>query len=96
MQPTAVAWCVRVIRRSSCGVCGSFDDRRPSSLHTTIVVPTKIAWSVPSLRVQLILAATAKNHMPLGIKFSLVHFALVKFTKHQFACIINNFFFKCI
>ena len=28
MQPTAVAWCVRVIRRSSRGVCGSFDDRR--------------------------------------------------------------------
>ena len=28
VQPTAVAWCVRVIRRSSRGVCGSFDDRR--------------------------------------------------------------------
>ena len=28
VQPTAVAWCVRVIRRSSHGVCGSFNDRR--------------------------------------------------------------------
>ena len=50
VQPTAVAWCVRVIQRSSRGVCGSFDDRRPSSLQTTIVVPTKIAWCVPSCR----------------------------------------------
>ena len=50
MQPTAVAWCVRVTRRSSRGVCESFDDRRPSSLQTTIVVPTKIAWCVPSFR----------------------------------------------
>ena len=29
---------------------GSFDDRRPSSLRTTIVVPTKIAWCAPSFR----------------------------------------------
>ena len=35
-------------RRPSRGVCGSFDDRRPSSQQTTIVVPTKIAWCVPS------------------------------------------------
>ena len=27
---------------------GSFDDRRPSSLRTTNVVPTKIAWCAPS------------------------------------------------
>ena len=39
-----------VIRRSSHGVCGSFDDRRPSSPQTTIVVPTKVAWCVPSLK----------------------------------------------
>ena len=36
-QPMAVAWCERVIRRSS-------------SLRTTIVVPTKIAWCVPSFK----------------------------------------------
>ena len=35
--------------RSSHGVCGSFVDRRPSSRQTTIVVPTKVAWCVPSL-----------------------------------------------
>ena len=34
--------------RPSRSVSGSFDDRRPSSLWTTIVVPTKIAWCVPS------------------------------------------------
>ena len=37
-------------RRPSHGVCGSFDDRRPSSRQTTIVVPTKIAWCVPSFK----------------------------------------------
>ena len=38
-----------VIRRSSHGVCGSIDDRRPSSPQTTIVVPTKVAWCVPTI-----------------------------------------------
>ena len=28
------------------------------------------------------------KHMPLGIKFSLVHFNMAKLIKHQFACII--------
>ena len=41
-----VVWAVS--RRPSHGVSGSFDDRRPSSLRTTIVVSTKIAWCVPS------------------------------------------------
>ena len=44
-----VVWAVS--RRPSRGVSGSFDDRCPSSLRTTIVVPTKIALCVPSLRV---------------------------------------------
>ena len=35
---TIVAWCVRVIQQSS-----------SSSLQTTIVGPTKVAWCVPSL-----------------------------------------------
>ena len=35
-------------RRPSHGLSGSFDDRRLSSRQTTIV-PTKIAWCVPSL-----------------------------------------------
>ena len=36
---TIVAWCVRVIQQSS-----------SSSLQTTIVGPTKVAWCVPSLK----------------------------------------------
>ena len=36
---TIVAWCVRVIQQSS-----------SSSLQTTIVGPTKVAWCVPSFR----------------------------------------------
>ena len=43
-----VVWAVS--RWQSHGVSGSFDDRRPSSLRTTIVVPTKIAWCVPSFK----------------------------------------------
>ena len=37
---TIVAWCVRVIQQSS-----------SSSLQTTIVGPTKVAWCVPSLSI---------------------------------------------
>ena len=45
---TIVAWCVRVIQQSS-----------SSSLQTTIVGPTKVAWCVPSLRAAFRAAAYA-------------------------------------
>ena len=49
---TIVAWCVRVIQQSS-----------SSSLQTTIVGPTKVAWCVPSF---------SPNCVGLGIKISRV------------------------
>ena len=49
-QLTAVVWCERSADDHRSGVSRSFDDRRPSSRRMTIVVPTKIAWCVPSFR----------------------------------------------
>ena len=51
---TIVAWCVRVNQQSS-----------SSSLQTTIVGPTKVAWCVPSFTIHPI-------HVPISIPHSLL------------------------